>query len=661
MPQDFSFHHACERGDKAVVMKMLKKNGKDILKQPGLEYGQSPLHVCCEAGREDLVQLFLQDRYSGKIEINAVDKNGWTPLHSACKKGNLDIIELLLKKGAYQRAITNEGASPLHYFVRNDDQGDPLKHNRVMKLFLEGAFIDSENKHGETPLHQAAMKDRFQNVSFLVNAKADPNKQTRHGETPLHFAARGNSHVSTTMLLRASADPTIEADDGVNVYSIAKKWEPSQIKQILYDWYEEKKKPMPQEMKDDFDIDDSESSEKKTRKRKKNRSASGNGRSPKSDKKGKGKDKDMGRVSSLRTMEANTAPRRTTTDPKESVSVSNVEIRTTSGSSIRAERRRSNSINDLNPSQEGEMANINQRLELLNQRAADRDNSKRNGSEPVVQSKRVNDLVSNFEQLTSAKIAEIEGPSIDRLRRFKHQASSVVDVEAIEEKVSGGATTQQKEENSLMATLKDISSKKLSLDAINDPKLINSLKNGWKCKVCKNIHKDIPLFFFCAAPQDYENLDGTEKANRAKLSADLCSIEKTSKFYIRALLELPFRQEVAPSGRGKGSKLGRTDSGHQIVVTWGLWVAVSRTDFDKVVDTWNSNDSFSIEGILNNNLPVYNNCLGTPVTVTTRPGGFRPLISINSGDNALATETAAGINIERLGSIVEFVFHTAKS
>lgn len=178
MPQDFSFHRACERGDKKAVEKSLKKLGKDVLKQPGLEYGQSPLHICCEFGHEELVQYFLQDKFSGKVNVNSTDKNGWTPLHAACKNGHLDIIELLIKKGAHCRVVTNEGASPLHYFVRNQSP-DATKQNRVMKLLMDGSYMDTENKHGETPLHQAAMKDRFQNVTFLVGAKADPNKKTR--------------------------------------------------------------------------------------------------------------------------------------------------------------------------------------------------------------------------------------------------------------------------------------------------------------------------------------------------------------------------------------------------------------------------------------------------------------------------------------------------
>ena len=174
-----TIHKICSRGDKAALQKITKREGKQILRCKDEEYGQSPLHVCCENGKEELVQFLLQEKYQTKVEVNAVDKNGWTPLHSACKAGHVDIIELLVNKGAFCRAVTNEGASPLHYFVRNECI-DPLKfHKTITLLCKRAAAVDTENKHGETPLHHAAMRGRSQNVLYLLNNKADPNAQTR--------------------------------------------------------------------------------------------------------------------------------------------------------------------------------------------------------------------------------------------------------------------------------------------------------------------------------------------------------------------------------------------------------------------------------------------------------------------------------------------------
>lgn len=171
---------------------------------------------------------------------------------------------------------------------------------------------------------------------------------------------------------------------------------------------------------------------------------------------------------------------------------------------------------------------------------------------------------------------------------------------------------------------------------------------GWECKICKGHHKDVPLFFFCACPDDYEELDGTEKSNRAKLSSDLCVIEKTSKFYVRGLLEIPLTRGSSNSSNGE----------ENIIATWGVWVSIESSDFDKIVNNWNDNELLEISGTLNNSIPKYDNSFGIPVLITTRPCGFRPLITIKDNDSSLAKDAKNGIPISSLGNWIDFVLHS---
>ena len=258
------FLRRCAKGDKPAVIKAVKKFGKDILKRTGAEYGQTPLHVCCENGRDELASYLLQDRFSGFVNVHATEKNGWTPLHAACKGGHMDIIEMLLKRGAVLRAVTNEGATPLHYFVRLGEGDDPVKHNRIMKTIMQGSFIDAENKHGQTPLHQAAGNSRFQNVIYLIQQNADCNKRDRHGDTALHFAARVNNAESGELLLRFHADPTITNVEGTTPYSLVRKWD-SAFRQSLINWYLEKNREMPPEMVQDLESQTDSGSETRAR------------------------------------------------------------------------------------------------------------------------------------------------------------------------------------------------------------------------------------------------------------------------------------------------------------------------------------------------------------------------------------------------------------
>lgn len=165
-----------KRGNKAELLKCLKKEGKEIVNSKSGEYGQTLLHVASYEGTSEIVEL-LVDKY--KADVNAIDRNGWTPLHSAAAAGNFEICEILLQRGSFARALTNEGASPLHYLVRSNCN-DPVLHHRVFKLLLEkGANINQQNKFGETPLHQAAQRGRTQWLLYLINNNADinvPNK-----------------------------------------------------------------------------------------------------------------------------------------------------------------------------------------------------------------------------------------------------------------------------------------------------------------------------------------------------------------------------------------------------------------------------------------------------------------------------------------------------
>ena len=159
-----------QKGSKADVVKMLKKDKSNPHKKD--LHGQSLLHVACESGNEDIVNL-LTEKY--KLEINEIDQLGWTPLHSACKEGHLTIAESLINKGAFVRAMTDQGSTPLHYLARNKDDNPLLVHRVINLLIKKGNSVDIKNRLGETPLHIAASFGRQQYLLYLINCKADLN------------------------------------------------------------------------------------------------------------------------------------------------------------------------------------------------------------------------------------------------------------------------------------------------------------------------------------------------------------------------------------------------------------------------------------------------------------------------------------------------------
>jgi len=79
--------------------------------------------------------------------------------------------------GADVKTANKDGTCPLHYFVRQSPSKDKLKeYKEALDFFLEqGAYINCQNKHGETPLHNAILRGSDEVVILLLNRKADIN------------------------------------------------------------------------------------------------------------------------------------------------------------------------------------------------------------------------------------------------------------------------------------------------------------------------------------------------------------------------------------------------------------------------------------------------------------------------------------------------------
>lgn len=169
------FLSLCKKGNKSEIVRVLKKEGRNILRSVD-DINQTPLHIVCENGYEEIVNYFLQEKF--KVDVNALDSQGWTPLHSACKSGNRNIIEALLNRGAFARALTDEKSTPLHYVVRSKIEDPAATHSIVSLLLKKGNMIDAQNNLGETPLHTACSHGRSIFVLHLMNSKANPNLQT---------------------------------------------------------------------------------------------------------------------------------------------------------------------------------------------------------------------------------------------------------------------------------------------------------------------------------------------------------------------------------------------------------------------------------------------------------------------------------------------------
>jgi ankyrin repeat protein len=108
-------------------------------------------------------------------------------LFKAAKFGDLALAKTAIDSGADIDAKDQNGATPIHYAVRNG-QGD------TVNLLVENeAQVDAKDKDGETPLHSAARGGYTQIAKLLIHKGADIVATNKLQQTP-RLVAKRNGH-----------------------------------------------------------------------------------------------------------------------------------------------------------------------------------------------------------------------------------------------------------------------------------------------------------------------------------------------------------------------------------------------------------------------------------------------------------------------------------
>ncbi|MFJ4850434.1 MULTISPECIES: DUF2199 domain-containing protein [unclassified Streptomyces] len=125
------------------------------------------------------------------------------------------------------------------------------------------------------------------------------------------------------------------------------------------------------------------------------------------------------------------------------------------------------------------------------------------------------------------------------------------------------------------------------------------------------------------------------------LSSDQCVI-KGQHFFVRGLIEIPV-------------------IGGQDVFSWGVWVSLSRDNFARALEVWDTEGreaeppSF---GWLSTELALYSpGTTNLKTHVHTRPIGRRPFVELEPTSHPLAVEQRTGISRERVREIAMAVLH----
>jgi hypothetical protein len=125
------------------------------------------------------------------------------------------------------------------------------------------------------------------------------------------------------------------------------------------------------------------------------------------------------------------------------------------------------------------------------------------------------------------------------------------------------------------------------------------------------------------------------------LSSDQCVI-KGRHFFIRGLIEIPV-------------------IGSQDVFSWGVWVSLSRDNFARALEVWNTEGREAEKpyfGWLSTELALYSpGTTNLKTNAHTRPVGKRPFIELEPTNHPLAVEQRTGITQDRVREIAVAVLH----
>ncbi|XP_052902367.1 ankyrin repeat domain-containing protein 27-like [Anopheles moucheti] len=132
-----------------------------------------------------------------RVDLNAVNGEGYTALHVAAMHGNVEMVRVLLEHKVNPTIRLKSGATALHLATRE-------RRLRIVRMLLSRCaiadIVDLKDSRGDTPLHYAVEQNNLQLVQMLLEADADRSIRNLQGKRPIDIA-KNNLYFNVVNLL----------------------------------------------------------------------------------------------------------------------------------------------------------------------------------------------------------------------------------------------------------------------------------------------------------------------------------------------------------------------------------------------------------------------------------------------------------------------------
>lgn len=194
-------HLSCMYENTQILEFLHSKGGSiDVLSQ-----GFHPMHGAVYNGHKDIIRKLL----GFGVDINITSSDGITILHYAimiAPKISLDVIKILLDHGANYHSVDNNGYTPLHNAIHNN------RLDLVKELIERGADVNycDHAKKVVTPLYfsmgYGGQQINIEIFDYLLSHGADPNIAMFNGDTAMHMAGYRGRYDLAKKLMANGAD-----------------------------------------------------------------------------------------------------------------------------------------------------------------------------------------------------------------------------------------------------------------------------------------------------------------------------------------------------------------------------------------------------------------------------------------------------------------------